>query len=294
MYAGHYAKFLFGAKWIMDFRDPPIKRGFFSIIWNIIVKKTLIKKLKDVDNCVTVTDGLSDEISRYNPNVETITINNGYEPIKYETNNISNEYSEKLTLCFTGGTLYERQLLAVKELVRCISCIIQNGSIDKSKLVIIYAGNDYEMFERAFIDFGIVDIIVNKGYCDRKGIINIQNESDIFLDLGWNTKKYQGHVSGKFYEGIRAQKYILSLIAAEIPNSEMYMYNVKYNYGFCYETCRGEEHFNDMCDWIVKLYHQKMETKRVLFSNNPKLEEAFDYQNLTKKLLKKIEKLKDD
>jgi hypothetical protein len=98
-------------------------------------------------------------------------------------------------------------------------------------------------------------------------------------------------MTGKFYEGIRAKKPILTLISGTLPNSELNILNEKFRYGFCYEACRDDAHFRQLCDFLEKAYNEKMTTGKVQFEVNPELEAAFRYDHLAEQLEKFIESI---
>ena len=134
-------------------------------------------------------------------------------------------------------------------------------------------------------------ILVPHGYVSRAEAARIQCASDVFLVLSWNLKDSQGILTGKFYEGIRAKKPILSIISGDLPGSELYVLNEKYHYGFCYEDCRGEEQFSRLCDYLEKVYNEKLRYGSVRYQVNPELEAAFRYDHLAQQLEDFIRKI---
>ena len=125
---------------------------------------------------------------------------------------------------------------------------------------------------------------MNHGYVSRAEAVRIQNLSDLFLVLSWNAKREKGVLTGKFYEGIRAKKPILAMLTGKVSNSELYRINEKYHYGFCYESCREKEQFDQFCDYLEMIYQQKMQSGMVDYAPNPNLETDFRYDVLSKKL----------
>jgi hypothetical protein len=91
-------------------------------------------------------------------------------------------------------------------------------------------------------------------------------------------------LTGKFYEGIRAKKPILSIISGNVPYSELSQLQDKYQYGFCYECCREKEQFQQLCDYLEALYNEKMTTGKISYTPDPALETDFRYDTLAKKL----------
>lgn len=76
----------------------------------------------------------------------------------------------------------------------------------------------------------------------------------------------------------------MALVAGNAPNSELYELNQQYRYGFCYEACRKEELFPQLCDYVLEAYTQKMATGHVPYVPSPELAARFRYDTLAKQL----------
>jgi len=102
--------------------------------------------------------------------------------------------------------------------------------------------------------------------------------------LSWNRSNSQGVMPGKFYEGIRAKRTILSLVSGDRPGSELHMINEMYGYGFCYEASRDQAHFDRFCDFLAQCYEEKMTLGSIQQRINPELEARFRYDNIAQQL----------
>ena len=287
--AGQYAAKLFGCKLIQDFRDavavaPLCTKSQFRFLTGI--QKDAICK---ADGVTAVSEGLRKELfEELDVDIPNITLYNGYEPAGQDAEADPVE-SGVFSLCYTG-ILYG-ELRDFTPLMRALKQLASEGRIDLSKVRINYAGRDFRLLQEIAEKLEMTQILVNHGYVSRGEAARLQNISDIFLVLSWNFPESQGILTGKFYEGIRAKKPILSLINATLPDSELNHLNEKFRYGFCYETCRGDEHFKQLCDFLEKAYREKLESGKVQFTVNPELEAAFRYDYLAQQLEEFIGKI---
>lgn len=282
--AGRFASKLFNAKWIMDFRDSPIKKGGIEyIIWNSYVKLLINKVLKKTIFCTAVSEDLTREIKSLCSKARVTTIYNGYEKIENANNSFSS--SNKMQICYTGS-VFGLEVLALKKFAKCISELIEEEKIEKDKIVFTYAGNEIDVIYDCFSVYNVSDVVEYKGYVDSLQIQNIQNKSDLFLVLSWNTKKSQGIITGKFYEGIRARKPILAIVEGDAPKSELFRYNEKYKYGFCYESNSDEKAFEMLKDFVFDIYKKKIVDKKIISNElSDELQNTFEYENITRKLI---------
>ena len=165
-----------------------------------------------------------------------------------------------------------------------LKALINSGDIEMERLKFIYGGQDKEKVSRVFDRYQLISILDCAGYVDRNTAQRIQMESDLFLVLSWNTKQSQGVLTGKFFEGIRAKKPILSVVTGEVPESELFVLNEKYQYGFCYDESMDEKLHSSFLKFICDAYKEKMKNGIIAYEPNPELVQSFRYDVLTKKL----------
>lgn len=279
---GQYAAKLFGCKLIQDFRDP-VARGSFYKGWQYrFLKRIQDDAIRQADGVTAVSDGLRLELlDGLDADVPNMTLYNGYEPTLQETAESTVEPGV-FSICYTG-ILYG-DLRDFTPLLKALRQLAAQNRIELSKVRLHYAGRDYGILLEAARKLGMEAILVPHGYVGRGEAARLQNTSDIFLVLSWNMPDSQGVLTGKFYEGIRAKKPILSLISGSLPNSELNMLNEKLRYGFCYEACREAEEFPRLCSFLEQAYREKMTYGRVQYEVNPELEATFRYDNLAQQL----------
>ena len=281
IYAGQYAAKKLNAKWIMDFRDPVVSlHDPFNLVWNLYASVIQSKAIKDADLCTCVSYGLQDELQKKNKNAKIITLYNGYDNNSIPKDPVP---GDKFTLCYTG-VLYDKRITALESLLIALRDLIVEGSIQREKVLFKYAGNTSMQVGHLFEKYNLKDILEDNGFVSSLDAQMIQNSSDIFLVLSWNTKKSQGVLTGKFYEGIRAEIPILAVVSGDVPNSELYQLNNKYHYGFCFECCKEKTQYNDLKAFILRMYQEKIDKIPKTFSIDEKLKEDFHYSNIAKKL----------
>ena len=282
IFAGEYAAKLFHAKWIMDFRDPINNlHDQWNYFWNLygsIAQKRVVAK---ADLCTCVSDGLRSELVNDHQIGNVITIYNGFDDLSYENEELIRD--DRFSICYTG-VLYEKRLFALDIFLKVLTGLIENGLLDKKKIVFRYAGNNSEQVHIMFHAHHIEDILEDYGFVDSSESIRIQNSSDLFLVLSWNTKKSKGVLTGKFYEGIRAKKPIIAIVAGDVPNSELKQLNRKYNYGFCLECCNLNYQLREVNEYLTNLYDNKINDGKVTYTVKKELYENFRYSNIVLRL----------
>lgn len=280
IWGGEYAAKVFGAKWIQDFRDPiePHAPNRFGLPF---LKKVQKKAVQNCDLCTAVSEDLAKHLSVQAGGKTVHTLYNGYEPNETIVDNVIGE-KDTFSFCYTGQ-LYAG-LQDFSPLLKAICQLNASGKISLDKIKIHYAGRDFPYLQQLAEKCGITQILVDHGYVGREEATKIQAESDVYVVLSWNTKKGKGVLTGKLYEGIRAKKPILSMVAGAVPYSELNLINEKYRSGFCYENCRETEQFQQLCDYLETLYNEKISTGKIAYNPDPALETDFRYDTLAKKL----------
>lgn len=280
IFGGEYAAKLFGAKWVMDFRDPiePHSPNAFGLPFVKRIQRDAVRKS---DICTAVSDDLAKHLSDEAGGKKVYTLYNGFEPEQKSGAETAPEQGV-FTLCYTGTTYPGKSDFS--PLLRAIQELAQNGRISLERVKLHYAGPSFDYLLQQAQKCQVADILVDHGYVSRSEAAQIQEKADIFTVLSWNTQKEKGVLTGKFYEGVRANKPILSIVSGAVPCSELNTLNEKFQYGCCYEESRGEETFAQLCDFLEQAYQEKMAYGRVQYETKPELEAAFRYDNLAARL----------
>lgn len=281
IFAGKYAAEKFGCKWILDIRDPIAQRNK-SIFLNYPLWKALQRRLiRSCDVCTAVSRGVAEEIAP-DTGKTVIPLYNGYD---------GDDIPEDLTvldgilrIVYTGVMYTKRS--SADPLFRVISQLEKDGKVDLKKIRLDYAGPHFEMLREQARTYGVEAILVNHGFVSRGEATRLQSQSDIFLVLTWNTREEKGVLTGKFYEGIRARKPILSLVSGGEPDSELNTLNEKYHYGFCCEESSGNAGTEKLKCWILDAYNRKQQGQSPVYNPEEGLFVDFTYKGLSHKLEK--------
>lgn len=279
IYAGAYAKEMFGCKWILDFRDRLVQLSHLSWLWNTMYKPVECKYIEKADAVTAISEDLFYGTKYLSSKIHTIY--NGYEPLPHTSEILEN--SGKLSFCYTG-MVYGQRALALDPLFRILASLVNCKQVDVKNLLFEYAGPSGEEVEKLAIKYSLHEIINQHGYLLTKDVVKLQQQSDVFVVLSWNHINERGILTGKFYDGIQVNKPILTLMCGETPNSELSRLNEAYHYGFCYEQANGSLQDEEFSRYILDLYKQKITQGRIEYNVSEAFAEKFKYENLTKEL----------
>lgn len=284
IFGGQYAAKIFDCKLIQDFRD--------AVAPSHSLRGKMLKKMMQVqieavgqaDAVTAVSHGLMQYLYHSEEkNCPQMVLHNGYEPVDgIQSRCVDVSDSGLFTMCYTGQ-LYVG-LSDFYPILAALKVLEDKKKIDLSNVRFHYAGPDFASLNDVAKSLQLNEILVDHGYVSRSEAARIQSSSDIFTVLSWNTAASQGILTGKFYEGIRAGKPILSIVSGDVPHSELDLLNETYHYGFCYESCREKEQFQQLCDFLCDAYTQKMEKGYIEYHPNPALFTDFRYDVLATKL----------
>lgn len=278
---GQYAAKLFSCLLIQDFRDPMAASTLQSKKEFAYLKSLQTEAVQNADVCTAVSQGVLQDICTGLTARNTAVLYNGYEPTDAAGSDAVPPAGQ-LSFCYTGQ-LYGG-LRDFSPLLNAICQLNASGKIALDNIKIHYAGKDFDCLLQQAEKYGITEILVNHGYVGRTEAAKMQAETDVFAVLSWNTATAKGVLTGKFYEGIRARKPILAIVAGDVPGSELDLINQTYRYGFCYEACREKEQFQALCDYLEGLYREKMSAGSISYTPDPALVTDFRYDTLSQKL----------
>ncbi|GAA5221375.1 glycosyltransferase family protein [Membranihabitans marinus] len=233
--------------WIADYRD------FIGdpMLTNMSENSYLFKKnrqlLKDVDEVITVSQGLKERIDLYHDHVKVVR--NGIDASLLPQQPIS-KY-DLFTLAYTGIIYPHAQKADL--LGRALSNLISSGHIEVSHLQFMHAGKDV-MFWRSILEkYGLGQILVNHGIVPHKEALEIQRKSHVNLLLSWSSDKMKGILTGKLFEYIASGSPILALVNG-IRDEEVE--NIISGHGFGKVFYHKESELPALESYIFNLYQQ--------------------------------------
>ena len=277
--AGRYISKREKAKWVIDFRDLMDNEYFPSII-RIINAQKQKHMIKKADLCLCVSEGNTKRLKSIKDgqfSTKIYTIYNGYE----EENDLEVAVSEKkdnaLHICYTG-TLHggARDATPLFRTIKAINC--------EKDIRIDYAGRDSEILKTQASRFGLEEIIVDHGYLTSTEVAKLQEQSDLFLVLSWNTQKDQGILTGKFYEALQHRKPIVALVGGDLPNSELKWLIDHYHLGVCYESSTKNHSDKVLSDYIEQQVNRKKHDEPIAYTPDELVFDKFEYSKIAKQL----------
>ena len=191
--------------WIADFRDLPIephyKLQFFPDYHHYIY----IKIFSRITIMTTVSEGLAKELKRYGRPV--VPVMNGIKP-----NFIFPEKqpSEMFSLVYTGSMYGDER--NARPLFEALKVLINNGSISREKIKIIYAGKDGIFWNQIAEQYGMLDRLDNRGVVPSEVAVSLQEQACINVLLTMASEKLTGIVTGKYIEYLCAGSPILCIV----------------------------------------------------------------------------------
>lgn len=204
--AAHLKKSYPNMKWIAEFRD----------LWTLnhnypfgLIRKTLdafLEKrvLKRANSLVTISAPLADLLGDFhNKSVEVIP--NGFSPSDLQP---IFQQKNRMVISYTG-VIYEGKQDPEKILL-AISQLIDEGVIEKSKIVLNFYGRYNEQLETLIEQYSIKEVVFQCGYKSWSQIRNVQHNSDLLLLLQWEDAQEIGIFPLKMFEYLDAGKTILA------------------------------------------------------------------------------------
>ena len=199
--------------WICDFRDLHITPGDEEQIkllkLNRFINKIIIRK---ADIVTSVSIGLLQELDKYSES--TLLLKNAIHPdiaAEYTSHHLKlKEQQPKFSISYTGGLYSGRRDPSI--LFKALRIMIEEGTIDKNYISIVYAGPDSSIWSRRLKEFNLSDISTTYDMLPMNKSIEIQCNSSLNLLLTWATEDQRGILTGKFYEYLLAKRPILNII----------------------------------------------------------------------------------
>lgn len=279
--AGNKLKKLFQSKWVIDFRDLMDNQLFIHLIRSI--NHSLQNYyIKNADACFCVSNGNAKRLAVDNYNKKIYTIYNGFDAKDTQKVEKDHIHDASLSICYTG-TMYG-DMRDARPMFRMIKDLSKNGCIDCNHLKVNYVGSDGMLFRKQAKEYGLEEIVCDFGYLSRLETIKVQNDSDLFLVLSWNTQLDQGILTGKFYEALINQKPIVAFVSGTLPNSELAEIMKDYQLGACYEEAADKETYPVMKEYLEKQYQQKVQGKMCFYSPDKTAYQKFSYYSIVQQV----------
>lgn len=267
-------------KWICDFRDPIVVSQtpelylpFFKYMQN--------KACKNADKIIAVSNGYLDRICGGKYNDKAVMIPNGYDVKDVCKSNIC-VVNDKLVLTYVGALYGGKRDLSP---VFCsISELVDEGFVDKNKIVFNYAGTEFFVAENQARAYNINDILTNNGRLGREACLNLQNSSHALVLSTWNDKREYGVFPGKFLEYMLMRKPIISVVDGNLGNSEVSQVIKEGNLGVSYEAVNKAEDLSGLKAYIYELYKCIVQSGEISYSPIQQVLDRYNYETIIKRV----------
>jgi glycosyltransferase involved in cell wall biosynthesis len=193
--------------WIADLRDPWTQTFYYpySFVRKWFEQRLELRTLATADVLVTISRILAVRFKAFH-NKATLVIPNGFEP--EILNGKRARLTEEFTITFTGQ-IYKKYREPTKFFI-ALKDLISSGEIDKNDVKVRFYGTDRDYLEQKTREFGLTDIVTVYGRVSREVALEKQKESQLLLQLNWESQKERGFLSGKIFEYLASQRPILA------------------------------------------------------------------------------------
>ncbi len=195
--------------WIADFRDLMFDPYFNKIYFKKIHNRFFRNIFYTADVVTTISDGLAEKLRAYNPNV--ITLKNGISKFPEQFLSV---HTSKFTIAYTGSMYLDKKnaeplFMAIKEL-------IDEGTLAKEKISIVYAGKDSFYWQDMAVAYKLPELIDDRGVLSSDDAMKIQNDACINLLLTISSDQQTGILTGKMIEYFEAGNPVLAIVKNQI------------------------------------------------------------------------------
>jgi len=259
-------------KWIADFRDAsvdPLYKLYLHKGWQQRFNRNI---LKSADKVITVSDGVTQNVSDYHNNVQTVR--NGVTLRKNE------KYFDKYSITYTGSMYGDHRdptpmLLAVKRL-------IDTGEISEEKIQLIYAGKDGKRYQEKVNKVGLKSVFKDYGLVSSAESLEVQSRSQCNLLMTSAAPGYTGILTGKIYEYLGAGNPVLCLISG-IKDEEIEQFFDENQLGTIQYIADND--LSNLKNWICKNYEQWIQSQTVTPINTESIKNTLSWSNQFKQLI---------
>ena len=196
----------FNIPWIADFRDLWTQFHYYRYgsIRKWFERKLEIKTLSLADALVAVSQPWADKLEALNQGKDVFTITNGFDPEEA----ISSSLTSKFTICYTGHIYHGKQEPGL--LFKAIRALIDDGLIDRKEIKVSFYGSTYHWLDEQIREYGLGEIVHQKGMISRDAAFSKQRESQMLLLMDWGHVEEQGVYPAKVFEYLAARRPILA------------------------------------------------------------------------------------
>lgn len=189
----------------------------------------------------------------------------------------------KLVITYTG-TL-DPAVEDPRMLFHALSMLINEGTVVKNKIQIVYVGLGYDYFEDSARTYKLDSIISYEGFVTPVEAVQYQFKSDILLLLADNSRFQKGILGGKFSEYISIRKPLIALTVGDLAGAEITSLINEMNIGVACEYVDYDKSIKELKMFLLLKYNEKLKNGYLEFATSEEKIHQFSYEALTKKLV---------
>lgn len=274
--------------WIADYRDPLPNTLAAGALIRAISRQRVRYITRNANLITGATAGCYENMKTYAPE-RCIEITNGYDTDDLAGFVQTAQETDKLTFCYTGTIHKQKSDLSM--VFRALEELIQEGIVQKDRILFRYAGRMERSFRAQAAQFHLADTVESYGYVTRKQSIALQMQSDILLLASFNYTHQNDVITGKFFEYLMSAKPIICTIKGNAPGSRLKHLIDSMRCGVCCEEAAGEADFLRLKAYVKEQYTYFCQQGTVIYDADKAAVEAYHYRNIVKKLCEAIQQI---
>jgi len=197
----------FGLPWVADLRDLWSQNHAYAFPesrrW--LDRCLELRTLRSADLLTTISKPLEEKLLSLHGDRVAI-VRNGYQPMAETLTTV--ELPERFTISYTGTIYAGKQNPSL--LFVALRNLVKNGRIATEKIAINFYGRHDSMLQQLVSEFGLQDVVTQKGFIPRSEIRLRQKESHLLLLLQWEDSSEEGIFPLKLFEYLDSGRPVLA------------------------------------------------------------------------------------
>ena len=267
-------------KWIADFRDE-VNMAFS---WQAGRQRRYIRMVRQNADLITaVSYGVLDMMDMEQ---DGRVLTNGFDREDLAMADAAPS-TEKLRVVYCGYISDGRKDIPHRDLspmMRALRQLVDEGLLDQSKLQLVYAGSQGEVFEEVAAASGLEACVEDHGMVSRQESIRLQLSADILLMASWHMTGRKGILTGKLFEYMMMNKPVVCCMSGDLTGSDVKGVLDTTGIGFCYEQAGGQADEEALHAFVKEMVQRKQQGQPLLDSGRMEAINAYSYPDLVARM----------
>ncbi len=191
-------------KWIADFRDL-FSDDYYKLYYLPKFRKRILRKVVNRADLVTTISNEFQKIIQDDITVPVITTYNGLN-----NHEIKRSPEEKFRITYAGSLILGKR--DASPIFQAIKDLLSDKEVQESDIIITYAGQDGNRFLSLAQDYGLENLVEDKGFLSQSEVIDLLGKSHYALLLTSSSQDYKGVLTSKFFVYLENQIPIINII----------------------------------------------------------------------------------